>query len=102
MRSAANPAAANRTPARAGRIRAMSVWVWVAIVAGAALLVVVAANVVRVLRHPRVGQGPLGAGGRPRAAHGGARRDLDADAPRAPGPHLLALPDPGDARAHPD
>ena len=32
----------------------MSVWVWVAIVAGAALLVVVAANVVRVLRHPRV------------------------------------------------
>ena len=32
----------------------MSVWVWVAIVAGAAVLVVVAANVVRVLRHPRV------------------------------------------------
>ncbi|HEX4624716.1 MAG TPA: hypothetical protein VH231_09690 [Solirubrobacteraceae bacterium] len=32
----------------------MSVWVWVAIVAGAALLVVLAANVVRVVRHPRV------------------------------------------------
>src|SRR6266511_771267 len=32
----------------------MSVWAWIAIAAGAALLVVVVVNVVRVLRHPRV------------------------------------------------
>jgi hypothetical protein len=32
----------------------MSVWAWIGIAAGAALLVVVAVNVVRVVRHPRV------------------------------------------------
>jgi hypothetical protein len=32
----------------------MSVWAWIAIAAGAALLVLVAVNVVRVVRHPRV------------------------------------------------
>jgi hypothetical protein len=54
MRQAADATAAIRTPAAAGRIQGMSLWAWLAIAVGAALLVVVVVNVVRVLRHPRV------------------------------------------------
>ena len=63
----------------------------------------------RAHRHPdehttidgRPGARALGPGGRPHPARRGARRDLDARAPRAPRAHVLALPVARDARAHP-
>src|SRR3954466_74557 len=59
--------------------RAVSSWTWIAIAAGAGVLVVVVVNVVRVLRHPRVARVALPhPGGAPTIDESGAVRSVQA------------------------